>query len=847
MKKKARFQKIPFSKEVVTDKTLWYSDLTSVDPSQKNEVWAAQALFFMKRSGGSVLFLDPKKAAKYRQSDNLLVDEQEYKEMVDPKTPMGGGGTADYFSSDWKASPIYLHLKNIIKADIEKTGKQLEVNLTDKYAKTRRMKDNYKIIYQRAFRDLINKLSSELGLPGISEGQDPYKWADNLMKSEDDETKSPDMVNKYVDLIKNQITDDQDMALYNELIYKGDYEMAFELGIEYYIMNLNKWQERWADEFINDLMHFNKACGEWYTDLITGRPVIERFVPETLYTSVFKRKDGEDLQYYWTEYTITFGDFIREIGKNLSPEKRQEVFMLMKQQGVHSTDWRDEFANFGVSNYTRDSAMIRVGKAAFISQDMEVFSEDLFSGIMINQPITWQATTSAERRVEKVYNIWRWWYYIPPATGSTMNANWQWQSNFIFGLQKFQDQQRYGDSGRYAKSPLVIYDNSSQASFTDITQSFMPKITHAWHKYQNCLVNDINAQILSDDFVTGVMSAVDEDNKINVGDTSKSTGGNGKDAFMEQWKMIKQSGKGFMRMRDKNGQPLLDPSKLVITIKNGYLEDAEKYMTQMMMLYDLMIKSLAFSPITAGEEVKPRTPVAALEQSIKATQSSRFFIQKAYEDFLKMYAERMVRYIIDIFREKDDYRFPYRYNEFMDNVGYANGLALEGLKDTDPESVGLTVSYVDNTAKKEFIMSLANEYVKTKELSDDFLYLIMGIDNWKYAFVLMRMALRKKREDLKEEQAIQQQNIMEQKQMDLQIALALLQATTAGKDQNIVTKGKMDQVNDVTLNQVKYQAQSQLKRETDQLRQQENAQKAELDKSKDANKHNLEQQVPIQQ
>lgn len=310
--------------------------------------------------------------------------------------------------------------------------------------------------------------------------------------------------------------------------------------------------------------------------------------------------------------------------------------------------------------------------------------------------------------------------------------------------------------------------------------------------------------------------------------------------------MIKQSGKGFLKMRDRTGQPLMDPSKLVVTIKNNMLDDAEKYMIQMLTLYDFMIKSLAFSPMSAGEEVKPRTPVAALEQSLKATQSSRFPTQKGYEEFLKMYAERIVRYIIDVAREVDDYKFPYRWQEFMDNVGYANGLALEGMKDIDPETVGLTVSYVDNTAKKEFIMSMATEYVKTKELSDDFLYLMMGVDNWKYAFVLMRMALKNSRKELDEKEAIAHQRALELKQIELQTAIQLGKAQAANKDQNIVTQGKVDEMVNDSLNRGKFQSQAALKQQTDELRRGENRDKTEQEKEKEINKHNLEQQSAIQ-
>lgn len=853
MAKNRRFEKRQ-TKEAppVTDRSIWYTDLSALDPALKNEVWASMALNFMKRSGGSRLFLDPKKAALYRATDSLLLDEAVYKQLVDPKTPGGGGGKAEYFSSDWKANPIYIHLKNIVKAEIQKTGKELEVNMTDKFAKTRQMKENYRIIYQREYRNLVNALTEMLGLPKLSESQDPYKWAqkfnaENTAKGQENREQS-DVIDKYSDLIKNQITDSQDLALYNELIYKGDYEMAFELGIKYYLFNLNKWEDRWADECIDDLMHFNKFCGEWHTDLITGRPVIERFVPELLHVSPFKRKDGEDITYYYIEYDIPFSDFTKQVGRNLSPEKLKQVFILNKSQGSrHGLDWTASF-DLNNASLVRDNAMIRIGKAAFLSQDMSVFIENTQAGTLTQvSDITWQPMEDETHlnRMEKNYNVWRWWYYIPPTLSDANNlANYVWQSQFIFQLQKNQDQQRYGEDGRYSKSPLVIYDNSSQATFTDITQTFMTKINHSWHKFQNCLVNDFDASIFADDFVGGLVAAVDEDNNIKSGDPDNDTGGNGRDAFMEQWKMIQQGGKGFLKMRDnKTGDLILDPSKLVLQVKNGYLEKAEKYLGIILMQYDLLIKSLALSPMTAGEEVKPRTPVAAIEQSLKASDSATFFIQKPYEAVMKMWGERLIRYIIDIAKEAKG-GFRKRFEEFMDNVGYANGLAVEGMEDVPPESVGMTVNYVDNTSKKEFVMQLAVEYVKTKQLDEDFLYLIMGTDNWKYAMVLMRMAIKNKKKELEKQAQQQHDMIMQQKEADLAIANALQSAKATATDQNIVTQGKVDEMINRALNEEKYKAQSLLKAQTDQQRKSENDQKAELKKQEETHKANLELQKP---
>lgn len=828
------------------DRSVFYVDLMGLPSNAKNEFWAAQCLYFIKKNAR--IFLDPKKAVIYRATDRLETDSQKLKEMVDPVTPLGGGGKAEYFSADWKANPIYIHLKNIVKAEIEKSGKQLEVNLTDKYAKTRRMDENYRILYQNAFRTIINELAPQIGLPKISESQDPFKWAQNLTdkkQSPDDIRKQPsDVVDKYVDLIRNQISDSQDLALYNELIYKGDYEMAFELGIDYYLMSLNKWQERWADEFVDDLMHFNKACGEWYTDQITGRPVIERFVPERLWVSPFRRKDGEDLMYYFTEYEITFADFAKEMGRNLSEEKLKQVFTYQKTQGAsHGQNW---VPLNDTPNKTRDNAMIRVGKAAILAQDLSVFMDDIIANnIYQPMPATWlpEAGDTAER-IEKYYNVWYSWYYIPPTTNSLSNADYTWQAQFIFDLKKNQDQFRTGEDGRFTKSPLVIYDNSSQATFTDITQEYMTKINYSWQAFQNYLVNDFDAVLFADDFIGSLVAAVDEDNKIDFGDPKKATGGNGRDAYMQQWKQIKQGGKGFLKMTDKNGVAMTDPTKFAFPIKNGYLEKAEKTITLILVQYDLMIKSLALSPLTTGEEVKPRTPVAALEQSLKASDSATFFIQKGYEDFLKMYAERMVRYILTIAQEAKEGNTK-RFDEFMDNVGYANGLAVEGMADVPPESVGLTVSYVDNTAKKEFIMSLATEYIKTKEINEDFLYLIMGCENWKYSLVLMRMAIKQRRKEIQAENQQAQQNIMEQKQMDLQIAQALQGQKIEGSLQGIQLQGQINAALQEQLNQIKHASQSGLTQQKTESKFLENQQKSDLLKDQKTHEKVLEESKPF--
>lgn len=778
---------------LVNDRTIFFSDLSYMPPEDKNEVWAAQVIYFIKKNAR--LFLDQHRAEKYRKTDLLEINATEMRQMFDPITPEGGGGQAKYVSADMKANPIYIHLLNNMRAEIQRMGKQIEVNFTDKYSKTRKMRDSYKALYSRQVRSIVNEFAKELGIPGMSESQDPYKWIKNFTehqgKGKDGKEMGNDVVSKFSDLIKNKIETNEDLMLYNEMVYKGDYEQAIEKGIDYYMFKLNRWDDRWSDEIFDDIRHFNKASLEWYTDRITGRPVIERFDPALLWVSPFNRKDGDDIQYYFTEYEVTFADFIKTVGFGLKPEKLKEIFLWNKSQGSrHGISWIEDLER---PNRIRDNAMIRLGRCAVLSQDYEINMDEVKASWpqYEREGVTWESYIANQykiRRDQKNYNVWRSFYYIPPTTSQLSNADYAWQANFIFGIKKNQDQFRDGEDGRYSKCPLVIYDNSKQASTTDIVEAYMPKINFCWQSYQNCLFNDVNATILSDEFMGGLLSAVDEENAVNPGEGNMPTGGNEAAAAQEQWKMIRQAGKGFIKMVDKQGKPLIDPSKLVLVYKNGYLERADQFLGQIVNLYGQLNMALGNDPNAS----KPRVTTSSIQEAVKGSDNAKWFMQKGYEFIVKACSERFVRYILMAGTEAKELGYTDRYDEFRNILGVTEGLLIEGMEDVPPESVGLNISYVDNSGKKEFVMQLCNQLVAQGKLDEDILYLMLGSDNWKSSFCLMRMALVKKKKEAAAQQALIHEQTMEQKDADLKIAMALNKSKADGKNSNIETQGQVD-------------------------------------------------------
>jgi hypothetical protein len=343
-----------------------------------------------------------------------------------------------------------------------------------------------------------------------------------------------------------------------------------------------------------------------------------------------------------------------------------------------------------------------------------------------------------------------------------------------------------------------------------MVMAFMPKINYAWFQYQNCLINDIEATVLSDELIGGLLGAVDEENKISAGLEGVPTGGNGSDAYREQWRMIKQAGTGFLKLTDRQGNQTLDPSKLFFQIKNGLIEKAEKYMSQMMILYQQMTQSLAMTDAREGQDTKPRTSVAAIEESLKASNNATWFIQKAYECYLKMYGERMVRYILEIMYEAREYGYKERRDKLSSIIGESYVLLLEGLIDTPIENIGLNINYVDNTSKKELVFNLAENLVKQGQLDFNLLYLLMGADNWKQSMCLIRMGITKKEEEKAHMEELQHERALQLQQEQQKTAMMMLQANTQSKiavDTNI---GKLKEELEQVKAQVKTMSQAQL-------------------------------------
>jgi hypothetical protein len=434
---------------VVTDRSFWWTDINYVPTDWKDsQLWFAQNLFFAKLNSQPLVPKD--RVATYRKLGRMEINRQEYINMIDPPTPMGGGGTAEFFGSNFKDNPIRQHLDNILRARLSKMcdTDSIEVNEIDKFAKSQRQLEKDKFIAQREFTKLINSINKMVDLPPIKEGENPFDYAKSL--NGEDVKQNVDKLGRQMKEVRDRIVDRKDWAIYDRYMYKGDIERCFEMAIKHYMINLNKWNVK-SELFIDDIKNFTAFCGRAYTDNTTGRRNILYISPETLNTNPFVQLDGEDIEYWFHEYDVTFADFIRMFGTKLTNEEMKEVFEQNKVMGAcHSQSWSQ------TSSKRRNSALIRIGFYSVLSQEDNKFAEDyVANGIPAwePKPLSWEADTDSAEEKRKVYNVWHSCYYVPPP-GNILNnttniqASWEWQARFIFNIEKNTDMYRYGQDMR---------------------------------------------------------------------------------------------------------------------------------------------------------------------------------------------------------------------------------------------------------------------------------------------------------------------------------------------------------------------------------------------------------------
>lgn len=764
----------------------YYDYLHFIPTELKDKYWAAQVILYNKSN--SQRLIDPDIAKKFRDRAKGMIDKQALIDILDPKMPDGSGGKAEYFSTDWKGNPIHLHLRRIQKAKLDQLPLSHVVSAADEYFQTNRQKENARIMGRKLFLSFVNDINSQLGLPQLRPDEDPFKYASKLANnvaasgqmSGAPMARAQDSTTSMIDSIKSSIEDNEDLALYNEYVHKDGVEIAIEIGTQHYLSK-NKFHII-RESIFQDLLDFNKYCFRTYTSKTTGEPIIEYMDGVAVFTSHKIGLDGKKMTHWWSEWDITFGEFVRMFGAKLNKEELKRVFERNRSFGNgglgHGLNWDT------CSRMQRDGARIRIGYMEWETQDMDVYGEgrirDNFRYDKKN--FDWQPPANSKyqdaKRDENFYNCWYKCYYIPSfgnsAAPEIATSDFDLQAEYIFDFGKLQDQVREGDDMRLSRPSLIVW-NSDEPSYSEIEDRFMGKIDLLWQQFQNDLANAMpHGQFFNEELITHSLEMLDEGQN------------EGKDNTVEVLRKLKQTGYGFGKIFDENGKPLPP----FVEIKTGHLESAGQKIALIFQLYQFMNQCLGGNDIAAGQAPKPRQALGGIEFALEASNNATYYIQKAYVDGYTELGYRLLYYFREVVSEKNSKRL----QEFRDIVSKANSAALEAIDGIPTRNLGLTVDMANTTEQNQFINQMALEMATspTGLLDPDEALELTFINNVKYKFALLRMKMKRKRKEamLAKQQDQQFQMQMAQKQIELQSAKIQEQ----GNVQRMIVdeKGKID-------------------------------------------------------
>jgi len=812
---------------------IFYEFLHFIPKQEKDKYWAAQCLLFNKFNAERMIPLA--KIQSYRALDRGIIDKQQYVNIIDPPQPDGTGGQASYFASSWQPNPINIHLKNILEAKLDKIPVSLFVKAADEYFQSNQQKENSRIIGRRSFLRLINEINADVGLPKLRSDEDPFKYVNQMaaameqgkVKTADapggggaTDTKrntNRDLSVNLMDSIKNMIEDNEDLALFNTYIYKDGVEVACELGMDYY-MEVNKWTVA-NDKTKADLRNFNCSAARFYTSKTTGRPVLEHLDLDSVWTSPFYKEDGSDILFWWREYDVTFGEFVRQFGADLSKEELKLVFDRSRSlRGNWNTGTGRTYE--ACTPLERENAMIRIGYMEWMTQDMEVYSEGNIRGNtrFKQMPGEWYPKkNSAYSREERYYNCWYKCYYIP-AFVSTAPQTWQTsdfelQAQFIFDYGPLQDQFREGDDERYSRSSLVVW-RSIKPSWTDIEQKFMPKINLLWMQFENDLGNALpHGMFFSEEAFTEMMDVVDEAQN------------SGKDNNIDAIRRLKQTGYGVGKLFTDLGARIPP----FVEIKTAHLQTAQERLTVIMDLYAMMVRAFGMNEITEGAGPKPRQSLGAIEQAMNISNNATYFIEKGFLDIYKELGFRLLAYFREVVQEGDSERL----REFQDIVGQANAWALEAIKDIPYRKLAVLVDAINTDEQNSFLNQMAMQMATGQNplISPDEAIELTFIQNVKYKFALLRLKINKGRRDAMANQQQLAEAGAAAAQQEFQMRMAEIQAKIQGQAQltDLIKQwdGRLLQMEA----QLKYMSQSQIKEQIKDNRIEQDTAKMEMEKN----------------
>jgi 6-pyruvoyl-tetrahydropterin synthase len=741
-----------------------------------------------------------RKLTAYRGIDLGIVDKDELKKYFDPSPHVRREEKADIMRTNFEPCPLIHSLNLIIQKNIESIPIELRVIGSDKLSQDKKAVQKLRMLTRRDFVDMVNtikKITNDVPIP----------YDANIDKVGNNDDTIDDELN-IIDEIKKEATTNWDFNALNEAgALKDGVEISHEQMMSYYF-NESKFKENIAGRLVSDFMKANICMYRFYTNAINGLPEVQYIDPSTVITSTFQKKDGEDMDYWYCTFQVSWQEYMQMIGGKQTPEKNREIYEANRM-------WM--FPNEGYPSYPLNSSGL----------DYTLMNVQIRLGYFEVKKHVYNANT------EKYYDTIKKFYYLP--FGVNLNQT-PYKAEWILDLGDLQDMYRYGTNLQRADFSLVVYRDNDRQSFYDVQQGDYLRLNLIYNQWLNTFANFIP------EGVAFASETIEELAEILMAEEEDLMREKGQDITSLSMQKIREkiirnyvlSGRGLFKMRKgDNDEQRLD--KPTFIMENKILQNCTQLMQQMFMVFNQMKMSLGLNDSRLAQDPKPRQTLTGIEMATQSSFYSTKNLEDAFTYALMGFGQRMLYYDQQVITEFNDKGEPIteRAKEMKALIGMKGTTWLEVYKDMPYQRCILKVFNLPSAQERINLMAITNQYELEGSVEKGTLLIANEIVNFKLAKLYVIMALRRQKR-------INMENQMEmmnaQGQAQQQAFQMQQQAELAKQDQLAQNEARI-----LTLeNALKTQGQIDVKDKTNQNRLQENQQSAELDMTKKVQEKELE-------
>jgi hypothetical protein len=378
-----------------------YDKIHFIPTHKKNKDWALDIIKYNKQRIQPLV--DRERRASVRSFCEGKEDIRYYKETFDTESKgkmLPLDSIAKFINCNWKPIPVLIHINRNIDQRLLSQPHNTRVRAIDEFVQNRQQKERKKILAKEVARQWFNEINASLGLPLIDKRIGTFEYANNIGKPKGEKAK--DAKQNIEGALKEDLTDMEDLQMFFEYVYKDDIEAGLELGIKS-IHERNRFKNI-LTEMIKDYREVSCMVARKYISKTTGLTEIEYLNPDEVYTSnLTQTGDFKDIDFWRTEKYISFSDFVKMFGADLSKDELQLIF-------DHNRNFNtaNQYINFtDMSNMELVNYRIGIGYSEWKTQNIEVWEYKEKDGISYPKVIDGDYTPSKNSRYEKLhYNCW---------------------------------------------------------------------------------------------------------------------------------------------------------------------------------------------------------------------------------------------------------------------------------------------------------------------------------------------------------------------------------------------------------------------------------------------------------